>query len=188
MRATAGALFGWPGDLFSADGETFSATLNIDDDARLPGSAALLRPGAEHRAVVQVGPDRRDTAVRKLCVKIPDAYGPGRDQDFLLASSADGAPLHHAALPTDSVAALYSSLWLYLAGLQPVLFGAFTSMTGRDLRFSVGDVLSFAISPPLGRFRRIGALTLTAPHVDAVRFVGRNCGGNIWPLPPVSFY
>jgi hypothetical protein len=188
IRATAGALLGWPGDLFGADGETFSATLTIDDDARVPGSVDLLRPGTAHRAIVQCGPERRDSAVRKLCLKIPDAHGAGRDQDFLMASSGDGAPLHHAALPTDSVAALYSSLWLYLAGLQPVLFGALASTTGRDLRFGLGDELSFAISPPVGQFRRIGALTLTGPHDGAVRFVGRNCGGNIWPLPPVAFY
>ena len=188
VRATAGALLGWPGDLFSADGETFGATLTIDDDARVPDSATLLRPGATHQAVVQVGPDRRDTSVRKLCVKIPDAYGQGRDQDFLMASSGDGAPLHHAALPTDSVAALYSSLWLYLAGWQPVLFGVLPSTTGRDLRFGVGDELSFAISPPVGQFRRIAALTLTGPHDSRVRFSGRNAGGRIWPLPPVTFY
>ncbi|GAB3220500.1 hypothetical protein [Mycolicibacterium hippocampi] len=188
VRATAGALLGRPGGLFGAGGETFDATLRIDDDARVPGSVALLRPGSVHRAVVQVGPDRRNTAVRKLCVKIPDAYGRGRDQDFLLASSGDGAPLHHAALPTDSVAALYSSLWLYLAGLQPVLFGARTSTTGRDLRFGPGDELSFALSPPLGEFRRIGLLTLAEPHDGTVRFAGRNSGGNLWPLPPVSFY
>lgn len=188
VRTTAGALLGWPGDLFSAGGETFEANLTIDDDARVPGSVALLRPGATHQAVVQVGPDRRDTAVRKLCVKIPGAHGPGRDQDFLLASSGDGAPLHHAVLPTDSVAALYSSLWLYLAGLQPVLFGARTSTTGRDLRFAPGDTLSFVISPPLGQFRRIASLTLTEPYDGAVRFSGRNSGGNLWPLPPVAFY
>lgn len=188
IRATTGALLGWPGDLFSADGETFSATLTIDDDARVPGSVKLLRPGTTHRAVVQVGPDRRNTTVRKLCVKIPDAHGPGRDQDFLMASSADGVPMHHAALPTDSVASLYSTLWLFMAGWQPVLFGAHTSTTGRDLRFSSGDELSFAISPPLGRFRRIGALALTGPHEGAVRFSGRNSGGNILPLPPISFY
>ncbi|GJF13682.1 hypothetical protein NGTWS0302_09870 [Mycolicibacterium cyprinidarum] len=188
IRATAGALLGWPGDLFRADGETFSATLTIDDDARVPGSVAVLKPGAAHRAVVQVGPERRDSTVRKLCIKIPDAYGSGRDQDFMMASSADGAPLHHAVLPTDSVAALYSSLWLYLAGLQPILFGALASTTGRDLRFGHGDELSFAISAPVGQFRRIGALVLTGPHHGAVRFSGRNCGGNIWPLPPVSFY
>lgn len=186
--ATAGALLGWPGDLFSAGGDTFEATLHIDDDARVPGSVPLLRPGTVHRAVVQVGPDRRDTAARKLCVKIPDAHGRGRDQDFLLASSGDGAPLHHAVLPTDSVASLYSSLWLYLAGWQPVLFGANTSTTGRDLRFGSGDVLSFQISPPIGQFRTIGTLTLAQPHDSPVRFAGRNCGGNIWPLPPVSFY
>ena len=188
VRATAGALLGWPGDLFSAAGETFDATLTIDDDARVPGSVALLRPGSTHQAVVQVGPDQRDTAVRKLCVKIPDAYGSGRDQDFLMASSGDGAPLHHAVLPTDSVASLYSSLWLYLAGWQPVLFGVLASTTGRDLRFGIGDELSFAISPPIGQFRRIAALTLTGPHDGAVRFAARNSGGSIWPLPPVSFY
>ena len=160
----------------------------IDDDARVPGSVALLRPGSTHQAVVQVGPERRDTAVRKLCVKIPDAYGPGRDQDFLMASSGDGAPLHHAVLPTDSVASLYSSLWLYLVGWQPVLFGVRAPTTGRDLRFGIGDELSFAISPPLGQFRRIAALTLTGPHDLAVRFAGRSSGGSIWPLPPVSFY
>ena len=121
-------------------------------------------------------------------MKIPDAYGPGRDQDFLMASSGDGAPLHHAVLPTDSVASLYSSLWLYLVGWQPVLFGVRAPTTGRDLRFGIGDELSFAISPPLGQFRRIAALTLTGPHDGAVRFAGRSSGGSIWPLPPVSFY
>jgi hypothetical protein len=188
IRATAGALLGWPGDLFSADGETFSATMTIDGDARVPGSVRVLQPGSAHPAVVQVGPERRDTAVRKLCMKIPDAHGPGRDQDFLMASSADGALLHHAVLPADSVASLYSSLWLYLAGLQPVLFGVLASTIGRDLRFGYGDELSFAISPPAGQFRRIGALVLTGPGDAAVRFSGRNSGGNIWPLPPVSFY
>ena len=66
-----------------------------------------------------------------------------------MASSGDGAPLHHAVLPTHSVASLYSSLWLYLAGWQPVLFGVRAPTTGRDLRFGIGDELSFAISSPL---------------------------------------
>ena len=54
IRATAGALIGWPGDLFSADGETFSATMTIDGDARVPGSVRVLQPGSAHPAVVQV--------------------------------------------------------------------------------------------------------------------------------------
>ncbi|PRC54402.1 hypothetical protein C6A85_48945, partial [Mycobacterium sp. ITM-2017-0098] len=84
---------------------------------------------------------------RWLNVKIPDAHGPDKDQDFLLASSGDGAPMHHAVLPSDPVAAPYSSLWLYLAGLQPLLFGVRPPVTGPDVRFGVGDELSFMVSP-----------------------------------------
>jgi hypothetical protein len=188
LRATASALFGMPGGLFRAEGETFVASLSVEDDADVPGATTLLSPGTTHEALVQVGPDRPDKAIRRLCVKIPAAYGRGRDQDFLLASSGDGVPMHHAVLPADPVAGLYSSLWLYLAGFTPILFGAYASTTGRDLRFGVGDVLSFAISPPVGQFRRIAALTLTDTHDGPVRFSGSNSGGNIRPLPPVNFY
>jgi hypothetical protein len=187
VRATAGAVVGLAAEVFGADGETFDATLTVDANAEVP-AATLLRSGTTHRAVVQAGPDRRGLAARKLCVKIPDAYGRGKDQDFLMASSGDGAPLHHAVVPSDPVAPLYSSLWLYLVGWQPVLFGVRPSTTGRDVRFAPGDELSFMVSPPVGQFRRIGALTLTAPHDGPVRFAGSNSGGNIRPLPPVLFY
>jgi hypothetical protein len=189
VRATAGAALGQPGDLFGRHGEFFGAFLTIDENAALPGGVQLLRPATTHRAVVQVGPDGPGLRPRKLCVKIPDAYGPGDDQDFLLASSGDGAPMHHAVVPADPVASLYSSLWLHLAGLQPVLFGARPSTTGRDLRFGSGDHLNFLISAPVGQFRKIGSLTLTGPHDGPpVRFSGGNSGGNLRPLPPVNFY
>lgn len=96
--------------------------MTIDEAVAVP-AAEVLHPGATYNAIVQAGPDGRGQAARKLCITLPDVYGRGRSQDFLLASSADGAPLHHAVLPSDPVAPLYSSLWLYLAGLQPVLFG-----------------------------------------------------------------
>ena len=188
VRATAGALLGQTGEVFDVGGETFEATLTIDGRADVPGSATLLQPGSSHHALVRVGPDGAEPAARSLCVKVPDAYGSGKDQDFLLASSGDGAPLHHAVLPADPVAPLYSSLWLYLAGLTPVLFGVRTPTTGRHVRFGAGDVLSFPLSPPVGKFRAIGALTLGRPHGGPVRFAARNSGGNIRPLPPVSFY
>jgi len=187
VQATAGALFAQTGDLF-ATGDAFTATLTIDDDADVPGSATVLQPGSSHRAVVQVGPDSPDPVARGLCIKIRDAYGPGRDQDFLLASSGDGAPLHHAVLPADPVAPLYSSLWLYLVGLTPLLFGARPHTTGPDLRFGTGDRLSFQVSAPVGQFRPVGELTLGPPHDGPVRFSARHSGGNIRALPPVSFY
>lgn len=187
VQATAGALTGQTGDLFAA-GETFTATLTIDERADVPGSATLLRPGSSHDAVVQVGPDTPDPAPRGFCIKIPDAYGPGRDQDFLLASSGDGAPLHHAVLPADPVAPLYSSLWLYLVGLTPLLFGVRPPTTGPDVRFGTGDRLSFQVSAPVGQFRPVGEVTLGPPHDGPVRFSARHSGGGIRALPPVSFY
>lgn len=187
VRDTATAAVGFAGEVFGADGEYFTATLTIDDAAAVP-AVEVLRPGATHNAIVQAGPDDRGQAARKLCISLRDIYGPGRSQDFLLASSADGAPLHHAVMPSDPVAPLYSSLWLYLVGLQPVLFGARPRTTGRDLRFAPGSELSFLVSAPVGRFRPIGTLTLTGPFHGTVRFAGSHSGGNLRPLPPVAFY
>ncbi|TRW78199.1 hypothetical protein FK535_25920 [Mycolicibacterium sp. 018/SC-01/001] len=187
VRDTAGAAVGRVRDLFRSGGDFFVATLTIDEDAETP-AVEVLRPGATHAAVVQVGPDDPASVARKLCIRLPDVYGAGKSQDFLLASSGDGAPMHHAVLPADPVAPLYSSLWLYLAGMSPVAFGARPETTGPDARFAVGSEIDFMISGPIGRFRRIGTLTLTAPHDETVRFSGSNSGGGIRPLPPVAMY
>ncbi|MBX7449048.1 hypothetical protein GR927_13710 [Mycolicibacterium sp. 3033] len=187
MRATAGAAVGLVHDVFRSDGAYFDATLTIDGSAKAP-NIDVLRPGATHSAVVQVGPDDSGQVPRKLCIRLPGVYGAGSDQDLLLASSGDGAPMHHAVLPADVVAPLYSSLWLYMAGLQPVAFGARPEVTGPDVRFSKGSEIGFMISGPIGRFRRIGTLVLTGPHDGTVRFSGSNSGGGLRPLPPVAFY
>lgn len=181
-------MLGRVGDVHPADGSTFAATLTVDSGADVPGNVPLLQPGTTHPAFVQVGPDRPGSEPRWLNVKIPDAYAPGKDQDFLLASSGDGAPMHHAVLPSHPVAPLYSSLWLYLAGLQPLLFGVRPPVTGPDVRFGKGDELSFMVSPAVGRFRRVAALTLTEAVDKQVSFSGSNSGGNIRALPPVNFY
>ena len=188
IRATVGAVAGQWGDAPADGTTTFGAVLTIDVDASVPGGVPLLQPGTTHRAVVQVGPDRPGSEPRWLNVKIPDAYAPGQDQDFLLASSGDGAPMHHAVLPSDPVAPLYSSLWLYLAGLSPLLFGVRPPVTGPAVRFGPGDELNFMVSPPVGRFRRVAVLTLTEQIDRPIRFSGRSSGGNIRPLPPVNFY
>lgn len=188
VRATVAAVIGQLDAVSPTDAKTFDAVLTIDDDADVPGGVSILEPGSSHQAVVQAGPDRAGTEPRWLLVKLPDAHGTGSDQDFLLASSGDGAPLHHAVLPADPVAPLYSSLWLYLVGLQPVLFGVKASTAGPDVRFAAGDELSFVISSPVGRFRSIGTLLLKKPHQGSARFSGGNSGGGIRPLPPVNFY
>ena len=91
-------------------------------------------------------------------------------------------------LPADPVAPLYSSLWLYLVGFTPLLFGVRPPTTGPDVRFGTGDRLSFQVSAPVGQFRPVGEVTLGAPHDGPVRYSARHSGGGIRALPPVSFY
>ncbi|MCZ8382456.1 hypothetical protein O6P37_26660 [Mycobacterium sp. CPCC 205372] len=182
---TVSAVAGGYGGLFDADAPVHQAQLSFDDDAKLPGGTELLRPGLRADALVRIAPQSDDEAIRTICIKLPDVYGPGRDQDFLLASSMDGVPFHHATVPAARPGdRLYSSLWLYLAGLSPVLFGA--RMDGE-----APGQLTFLMCGVLSRFRRVGTLTVnsgaTADDADA-GFVARNSGGGIRPLPPVLAY
>jgi len=158
------------------------AQLTIDADARLPGGTKLLTAGRHFDALVRTAADADEAAVRTLCIKIRGAYGNDSDQDFLLASSADGVPFHHLSLPaaTDDER-LYSSLWIYLAGVRPVLFGA---------RATGVDEYEFLLSDVIGRFRRIGVLHLGTPYEDGehLDFAARNSGGGLRPLPPVMLY
>jgi hypothetical protein len=71
----------------------YHARLEITPGARRWAGARLLVPGARYDAVVRFSrggglpeplPDALGVAVR-----LPDAYGPGRTQDFLVTSSAD---------------------------------------------------------------------------------------------------
>lgn len=188
LRSTAGAVLGRVDSLFNVQSACYRGVLVIDTDAVTPGSTELLQPGQRREALVRIGnPGGGAQAIRSVSVKLPDVYGPGRDQDFLLASSGNGAPLHHVTLPvTETGPTRYSSLWLYLAGLTPVLFGVQTA--GGEL--SPGGVASFTISPPVGKFRSIGTLSVSEQvhEGDEPVFSARNSGGNIRPLPPVSFY
>jgi hypothetical protein len=75
-------------------GVGYHARLEITPGARRWAGARLLVPGARYDAVVRFSrgaglpeplPDALGVAVR-----LPDAYGPGRAQDFLVTSSATG--------------------------------------------------------------------------------------------------
>lgn len=182
LTSTASGVAGGIGGLFDADGAVRSAELILDDTARLPGGTTLLQPGLRLDALVRVAPTSSAPDVRTVCIKLPGIYGPGRDQDFLLASSADGVPFHHATLPAAQVdERLYSSLWLYVAGWRPVLFGARAVGPHR---------FDFLMAGVLTRFERIGTLSLGAPPEisPAQPFAAANSGGGIRALPPVTFY
>ena len=187
ITSTVSALLGGVGGLFEGAGPVYRATLSLDQDAALPGGSTLLVAGSKAGALVRF--DRIDDHYA-ACIKIPDAYGPGRDQDLLLASSADGIPFHHAVLPADSISRrLYSSLWLYLAGVEPVAFGLAADRVARPDDLSAGDGFRLLISSAIGRFRPVGDLVIGDLFDGSPpAFSGGNAGGGLRALPPALFY
>jgi hypothetical protein len=164
-------------------------------DAQAPGASRIFRTGTPAEAVVRfaaaesVANDRR-SLVRTACIKLPDYHGPQRDQDFLLASSADGIPFHHAVLPAAGPGdRLYSSLWLYLAGVEPVVFGLRSDKLSNLDEVGPGDRFSFLTAGMLSRFAVAGTLDIGDEISDTtVQFAARNSGGGLRPLPPALFY
>lgn len=190
LRSTVSGVLGDPLRVFAEPGPVYEAEVSFDDDAPLPGLTQLLRPGRRHRTYVRVAPASDDAVVRTICVKFPDAYGAGHDQDFLFATSGDGAPLHHVAFPSARAdARLYSSLWLYLAGVRPVVFGASAPTGARPGALGRGDRLDFLVGGVIGRFKRVGDIRLgdEIPHAS-VGFAASNSGGGLRALPPALFY
>lgn len=190
FRSTVSGALGDPLRLFAEPGPVFEAEVTFDDEARMPGLTQLLRPGRRHTTFMRIAPTSRDAVVRTVCLKFPDAYGPGSDQDFLFASSGDGAPLHHFAVPASSADdQLYSSLWLYIAGVRPVVFGASAAAGARSGELGRGDRLDFLMGGVIGRFHRIGEVRLGSEIPRAsVGFAASNSGGGLRPLPPALFY
>lgn len=187
IRSTVSAVLGGIGGLFEGDGRVYRATLGIDLTADVPGNTQLLTPGSRVDVLVKMS---TVTGFRTVCIKIPDAYGPARDQDLLLASSADGIPFHHAVLPAANVdSRLYSSLWLYLAGIEPVVFGLRAEEVAQSTDLTAGDRFSFLISSAVGRFRAVGTLVIDGESDDsATTFAGSSTGGGLRALPPALFY
>ncbi|BBZ25934.1 hypothetical protein MMAD_02290 [Mycolicibacterium madagascariense] len=188
--ATLSAVVGGVGGLFDGEGTTHAATLTFDADATLPRRTQLLVPGRSLAAVARFSQPGPPTGFRTICLRLPDAYGPDRPQDFLLASSADGVPFHHAVLPSPGIDdRLYSSLWLYLAGWEPVVFGLRAVTVASPAAPTRGDDFHVLLSGAVGRFRRIGLLTLgdeTAAETTA--FDAGNTGGGLRALPPARLY
>lgn len=190
VRSTVSGALGDPLRVFAEPGPVYEADVTFDDEARLPGLTQLLRAGRRYTTYVRIAPISSDAVVRTVCVKFPDAYGPGSDQDFLFASSGDGAPLHHFTFPRSRADdQLYSSLWLYLAGVRPVVFGASAPAGSTTGALGRGDRLDFLVGGVVGRFKRVGGIHLGSEIPQAsVSFAASNSGGGLRPLPPALFY
>lgn len=189
------------GKAFHPTGVMYEARLAITGAPAAPQAAELLSRPGEHRAIARfsraVGLPRPIPDLLGLSLRVPDAYGHGRHQDFLLVTSADYPVLHHIFLPALDVQQLpYTSALPYRAGDDLFLVGAVPRRDsprpcGEDEFDRLGAAAStgrlafdLAVAPIAGRFRPVGTLrigTRMGHELDALRFNPWNTGGGIEP-------
>jgi hypothetical protein len=183
------------------DGVVYDARLSIAGDPAAPPAAELLSRRGEHRAIARfsraVGLPRPIPDLLGLSLRVPDVYGSGWHQDFLLVTSADYPLLHHIFLPARDVQQRpYTSSLPYRAKHDLFLVGAVPKpsspcASGRnefdrlEAAASTGRLaFDIAVARIAGRFRPVGALHIgrqLPPELDALRFNPSNTGGGMEP-------
>jgi hypothetical protein len=182
-------------------GAVHAARLIVPDDHGSHEIELLRRPGS-HPAIVRfsrsVGLPRPLPDLLGMAIRIPDAYGPDRHQDFLLVTSADLPIIHHVFLPARDVQQRpYTSAIPFRTGSRRFLVGALprsdsprpegSTELARLAAAAATGALSFdlALAAPMGRFHPVAELRIgerLGPPADAIRFHPANCGGGLEPF------
>ena len=182
-------------------GAVHRARLVVDGAPHAPAASELLSTPAEHPALVRfsrsLGLPRPLPDLLGMSIRIPDAYGAGAHQDFLLVTSVDLPVLHHVFLPAGDVQQRpYSSSLPYRAGDELLIVGALPDRASprpdgddeldRLARAAATGRLRFrlAVAPLEGRFRPVATLHVEARldrALDALRFDPFNSGGGLAP-------
>ena len=168
--------------IFHPSGAAYAACFAANDQ---DGSvtAEIFLAGFEHEALVRLsrglGLRRGLPDVFGLALRLPDAYGLGQHQDFLLASSGEGAAGRRLLRPAlGARTGMYSSLLPYEVGKQRLLVGA------RPVPKAT-NAFDLLVASPRGPWRVAARLTLGRRLEDAVarelRFDPWNTGGGLIP-------
>jgi hypothetical protein len=187
----------------------YKGWLQVPNERPTPPGVPLFEAGATHRAILRFSrgaglpeplPDALGVAIR-----LPDAYGPGVDQDLLLTSSADRPLLRRLLFPARSfVRGAFSTALPYDFGrervvllLVPVLTSDGRSAGGAGhravggalaelravaaggLQFELRTARSFGRSQPLATVT-VGE-SLSADQTEALRFNPWTTGPGIRP-------
>ena len=202
-RAAAGAAFGTVararrGRPLHPAGVAFSGELVVDDPA-LPEAELFARPG-RHPAVARFsrgfGLPEPLPEILSVAIKVPDAYGPGRDQDLMLTATGERPVLRRVfAMGRSHLARTYSSVFPFTVGDEEVLRGAAPRTPPRgdgggldELRAAAraGDLaLDVRIATRRGPWRTVARVELHRPlareEEDRLAFNSANAGGGIAP-------
>jgi hypothetical protein len=129
-----------------------------------------------------------------IAIRVPDAFGPGRHQDVLLASSGSASLGRHCLLPARSpFARPYSSVLPYRLGGELVVVGARattkpaarTDLATLDRGDQPRVELELAIAPPRGDWRPVARLTLeervSREETEVLDMDPTNSGGGLEP-------
>jgi hypothetical protein len=204
-QAGAGAVFGTIAKLrgdrsLHPTGVAFAATFVVEQP-RLKG-ARLFARRTERPAYVRFsrgfGLPEPLPEILSLAVKVPGAYGPGRDQDLLMTATGDRPVLRHVFFWGRShVAKRFSSVLPFRVGERTMLLGAVPRVApaldgGRDLEelellAAQGRLsLDLQVATPTGPWRTVARLDvgerLSAEEEDALGFNSDTTGGGIAPL------
>lgn len=202
-RAAAGAVFGAVARLrggrpLHPAGVAFEGELVVDGPA-LPQAELFSRAG-RHRVVARFsrgfGLPEALPEILSVAIKVPDAYGPGRDQDLMLTATGERPVLRRVfAAGRSHLARTYSSVFPFTVGDEEVLLGAAPGTDGRhgdsgleELRAAAraGDLaLDVRVATPRGPWRTVGRVELRrvlGPEEEGrLAFSSSNAGGGIAP-------
>jgi hypothetical protein len=182
-------------------GAVYEAELVVPGHHDALGRTELFGAPARRPAVVRfsrsLGLPRPLPDLLGMSLRVLDAYGTDRHQDFLMVTSVDAPVLHHLFVPASDVQQRpYSSSLRYRACGETFLVGAVPRP--ESPRFEDGDeleriaaaaatgalVFDLAVAEVWGRFRPVAEIRVAdplPPETDALRFNPWNAGGGLEP-------
>jgi hypothetical protein len=190
-------------------GTGYQGWLQVPNESLPRPGVPLFQAGATHQALLRFSrgaglPEPLPDALG-VAIKLPDAHGPGADQDLLLTSSTDRPLLRRLLFPATSfVRGAFSTALPYDLGservvllLVPVVTSARGSADGggqragggalAELRAATADGLKFELrtARSLGRSQPLATVTvgppLSADQTEALRFNPWTTGPGIHP-------
>jgi hypothetical protein len=190
-------------------GVGFQGWLRVPNDSPARSGVPLFQSGATHPAILRFSrgaglPEPLPDALG-VAIKLPDAHGPGIDQDLLLTSSTDRPLLRRLLFPARSfVRGAFSTALPYDLGSERVvlLLVPVPTSAGRpageaghrpvggalaELRAIAADSLKFQLrtAGSLGRSQPLATVTvgppLSADQTEALRFNPWTTGPGIRP-------